>query len=324
MTLNQLRIVVAIVDAGFNITHAAERVHATQPGLSKQLRQLEDYLGLTLFVRHGKSIQGLTPAGRQIIEHAREALGHARQIRDLAANLRNARAGSLRIAAVHTPARYVLPPVLAELRARLPDVSVDIEPAEQDEALQRLLRGAADVAIVSTCGASPEGVDARPAYHWHRVALVPRGHALAALGRPLTLRDLAAHPLISYRSSRCPDSSLQHAFQLQGLAPDIAFTARDADVIKAHVRAGLGVGLVASVAIEAGDRGDLVVLDVAALFPRCTTWVALRRGDVIPRYVAVFVELLTRNAPEVDERTTAMLARPHLRLATPISRVAVA
>jgi DNA-binding transcriptional LysR family regulator len=225
---------------------------------------------------------------------------------------------------VHTPARYVLPPVLAELRAKLPDVSVDIEPAEQEEALQRLQRGQADVAIVSTCGAPPEQVDARPAYHWHRVALVPRGHALAALKRPLTLRDLAAHPLISYRSSRCPDSSLQHAFHQQKLTPDLAFTARDSDVIKAHVRAGLGVGLVASVAIDDEDRADLAVLDVSALFPRCTTWVALRRGDVVPRYVAEFVALLTRHAPAVDVAAAVAPAKPRWRLATSAPLVAVA
>ena len=297
MTLNQLRIIVAIVDAGFNITHAAERVHATQPGLSKQLKQLEDYLGLSLFIRRGKSIQGLSAAGQKILDHARCVIGEVRQIRDLAANLRNSRQGALRIATVHTPARYVLPPVLAQLRVQLPDVSIDIEPAEEEDALRRLQRGQADVALISTCGSTPENVDARPAYHWHRVVLVPHGHALASLPRRLTLRDLASHPLISYRSSRCPDSSLQREFSRQGLKPEVAFTARDADVIKAHVRQGLGVGLVASVAIEDDDHRDLAVLDVAHLFPRCTTWIVLRRGDVVPHYVTAFIKLLAGNAP---------------------------
>jgi DNA-binding transcriptional LysR family regulator len=310
MTLNQLRIVVAIVDAGFNITHAAERVHQTQPGLSKQLKQLEGYLGLTLFVRRGKSIKGLTEGGQSILEHARRVIGEVRQIRSLAANLRDARQGALRIATVHTPARYLLPPVLAELRAKLPEVSVDIEPAEEEEALQRLKLGQADVAIVSTCAAPPAGVDARPAYHWHRVAIVPRTHRLAALTRKLTLADLAPEPLISYRSSRCPDSSLRAAFSAAGLEPNVAFTARDADVIKAHVRAGLGVGLVASIAITPEDREQLVLFDVSHLFLRCTTWLALRQGEVVPRYVAEFLALVARHAPDQAQPEAAARAAP--------------
>ncbi len=291
MTLNQLRIIVAIVDAGFNITHAAERVHATQPGLSKQLKQIEEYLGVSLFIRKGKSIQGLTPAGEGILVHARRIITEVRQIRTVAANIRLSQAGSLRVATVYTQARYVLPPVAAELRKRLPDVSIDIETGEHDEAIARLIRGDVDVAVFSTSGAPPEGVFAIPAYHWHRVALVPHDHPLAALKRPITLEDLAEHPLISYSSSRLPTSSLLHAFAERGLEPNVAFTARDADVIKAHVQARLGVGLIAGVAVEASDHETLAVLDVSTLFPRCTTWIALRRNDVVPHFVAEFISL---------------------------------
>jgi LysR family transcriptional regulator, cys regulon transcriptional activator len=291
MTLNQLRIIVAIVDAGFNITHAADRVHATQPGLSKQLKQIEEYLGVSLFVRKGKSMQGLTPAGEAILVHARRILAEVRQIRTVAANLKQSQVGSLRVATVYTQARYVLPPVAAELRKRLPDVSIDIETGEHDEAIARLTRGDVDVAVFSTSGAAPEGVFAIPAYHWHRVALVPKDHPLAELKRLITHADLAEYPLISYRSSRLPTSSLLHAFADHGITPNVAFTARDADVIKAHVRARLGVGLIAGIAVEAVDADDLAVLDVSALFPRCTTWIALRRNDVVPHFVAEFISL---------------------------------
>jgi DNA-binding transcriptional LysR family regulator len=297
MTLNQLRIVVAIADAGYNITHAATLVHATQPGLSKQLKQLEDYLGHTLFVRQGKSIKGLTPAGERILVHARNAVTEARQIRTIAANLKRAPGGSLRIATVHTQARYVLPPVIGEIRKRWPDLSIDLSPGEQDEALARLKQGEVDVAVISTSGSVPQAVLAVPAYHWHRVAVVPRAHPLAQLRRPLEFADLAAYPLISYRSSRLPESSLHQAFADHDLAPDIVFTARDADVIKAHVRAGLGVGLIAAVAVEAKDHADLAVLDISKLFARCTTWIALRRGDVIPHYVRDFVSLYAPQVP---------------------------
>lgn len=291
MTLNQLRIFVAIVDAGFNITHAADRVHATQPGLSKQLKQIEEYLGVTLFVRKGKSIQQLTPAGEAILVHARRVQAEVRQIRTVAANIKQSQIGSLRVATVYTQARYVLPPVAAELRRRLPEVSIDIQTGEHDEAIARLARGDVDVAVFSTSGAPPEGVFAVPAYHWYRVAVVPRDHELARIGRPITHADLARYPLISYSSSRLPTSSLLQAFQERGLEPNVAFTARDADVIKAHVRARLGVGLIAGVAVEAIDHEDLAVIDVSALFPRCTTWIALRRHDVVPHFVAEFVSL---------------------------------
>lgn len=309
MTLNQLRILVAIADAGFNITHAAERVHATQPGLSKQLRQLEDYLGLVLFVRRGKSLLGLTAAGEPIVARARAILAEVRGIREVAANARNAERGELRIATVHTQARYTLPLALAELRRRLPDVSIRLEPGEHEDVLGQLARGEVDLGILNTSGDAPEGVTAIPASHWHRVALVPREHPLARKPGRITLRDLAAHPLVTYRSARGHESSLARAFAAQGLAPNIACTASDADVIKAHVRAGIGVGLVAAVAVDAADRDDLVELDVSLLLPRCTTWIVLRRADVVPRYVQEFIALF---APHVGaQQLRALQAAPH-------------
>lgn len=291
MTLNQLRFFIAIADSGLNITLAAERVHATQPGLSKQLKQLEDELGFALFTRKGKSLNSITQAGEDVLTRARVILEEARNIRALASNLRNEAEGALRIATVHTQARFVLPHILAELRRRYPGVSMHLDPGSQDEILERLRAGSVDVAVFSSSGAIPNGVFALAAYRWDRVVVVPRAHALAKLKRALTLADIAAFPLVSYESSLNAGSSLPRAFMAEGLTPQLAFTARDADLIKTYVRAGLGVGILAGMAIEPVDHDDLAVLSAAGLFERCTTWIALRRESVVKRYLLEFISL---------------------------------
>jgi LysR family transcriptional regulator, cys regulon transcriptional activator len=317
MTLNQLRYLVAIADAGLNITLAAERVHATQPGLSKQLKQLEDELGFALFTRKGKSLSNITPAGEDVLVRARAILEEASNIRALAANLRNEAEGALRIGTVHTQARFVLPKVLAELRRRFPQVSMHLDPGSQEEIVERLRAGAVDVAILSSSGAAPSGVFALPAYQWDRVVVVPKDHALAKLARAPTLADIAAYPLISYESSLKPGSSFPRAFAAQGLTPNLACTARDADLIKTYVRAGMGVGILAAMAMESADRADLAVLPAVGLFERCTTWIAVRREAVLKRYLQEFIVLFAPHldsarvrAALADERSAASITPP--------------
>jgi len=173
MTLVQLRYLVAIADAGLNITLAAERVHATQPGLSKQLKQLEDELGFKLFVRKGKSLDTVTHAGRQVLERARAMLAEAAHIRSIAANLRNAAQGELRIATTHTQARFALPAAIAALNLAYPQVSVHLQPGQDADVLAQLDAGRVDMAVISTAGAPPPIGIALPAYRWHRVAARP-------------------------------------------------------------------------------------------------------------------------------------------------------
>jgi DNA-binding transcriptional LysR family regulator len=306
MTLTQLRYLVAIADAGLNITLAAERVHATQPGLSKQLKQLEDELGFQLFVRKGKSLDAVTQAGRQVLERARLILAEVGNIRAIAANLRNEAHGELRIATTHTQARFALPAAIAALNARYPQVSVHLLPVQDGEVLAQLEAGRADLAVISTAAGVPPPVGlALPAYRWHRVILMPQDHPLAARRQALQLADLARLPLVSYDSSLKPESSLRRAFELEGLAPQISMTAGDADLIKTYVRAGLGVGVLAEMAVQAGDD-DLVALPADHLLPECTTWVVLRR-DVVPR--EYMLEFVARFAPHLDRRdVTRVLA----------------
>jgi len=299
MTLTQLRYAVAIADSGLNITLAADRVHATQPGLSKQLKQLEDELGFQLFSRKGRSLDAVTPQGAQVIARARTILAEAANIRAIAANLRSDDQGELTIATTHTQARFVLPGAVGALKRRYAGVSVHLKPHGDAEVMQLLERGQVDLAIVSTAGAPPTDGLAVPLFRWRRAVIAPRKHALGSLGRPLALAELARHPLVSYESSLRPDSSLRQAFADAGLAPNIACTARDADLIKTYVRAGLGVGVLAEMAMTPDDSIDLRVLQADGLFPECTAWLVLRRDRVLRDYALALVELV---APQIDGR----------------------
>lgn len=298
MTLTQLRYLVAIADSGFNITQAAEKVHATQPGLSKQLKQLEDELGFQLFLRRGRSLEGVAPAGVKVIESARKILAEAANIRSYAANERGEFSGRLLLATTHTQARYVLPKVIANLTRRYPKVSVDLFAAGDSEVLDKL--DEADFGLISTAGGAPasSGV-AVPLYRWRRVLLVPKGHPLASLGRPPSLAELARHPLISYESSTLPESSLQRAFATAGVTPQIAMTARDANLIKAYVRTGMGTGLLAEMAVGGREDDDLRVIAAPPELPECITWAVVPRGRVLREYA---LALLHGLAPQIDPR----------------------
>ncbi|HVK53207.1 MAG TPA: LysR family transcriptional regulator [Pseudoxanthomonas sp.] len=298
MTLTQLRYLVAIADADLNITLAAARVHATQPGLSKQLKQLEDELGFLLFVRKGRSLEAVTPAGGEVIDRARAVLAEANNIRTYAANQRRESQGQLILATTHTQARFVLPPAVAHIKRAYPQVSVHLQHAAESTALDLLNQGDADIAVISTAGDEPQGGIAVPLYRWRRLVLVPRGHALDHDGPAPTIRDLVDLPLISYDSSTRPGSSLQRAFASAGLEPTIAVTALDADLIKTYVRAGLGVGLLAEMAVNGTDT-DLRAWPAPKEVKDCIAWAVLPRERVLRDYA---LELVAALAPQIDRR----------------------
>ncbi|WP_411833020.1 LysR family transcriptional regulator [Pseudoxanthomonas mexicana] len=298
MTLTQLRYLVAIADADLNITLAAARVHATQPGLSKQLKQLEDELGFLLFVRKGRSLEAITQAGGEVIERARALLAEANNIRTYAANQRRESQGQLILATTHTQARFVLPPAIARIKQAYPQVSVHLQQAAESDALDLLSAGDADIAVVSTSGDEPGAGIAVPLYRWRRLVLVPRGHALDRGDAVPGMEDLSRQPLISYESSTRSGSSLQRAFAGAGLEPSIAVTALDADLIKTYVRAGLGVGLLAEMAVSAGDT-DLRAWPAPGEIKECIAWAVLPRERVLRDYALDLVHAL---APQVDRR----------------------
>lgn len=300
MTLTQLRYLIAITDSRLNITLAAAREHATQPGLSKQLKQLEAEIGCQLFTRRGKKLVAVTPAGRQVLERARLVIEEIRNIRALAANLRTETAGELRIATTHTQARFVLPEKVARFNREHPGVNVHIYPGGDEQVLEFLQSGQVDLAITSTAAEPPRTGVALPLYRWERVIAVPHRHPLSSVRGTPGLEQLARYPLVSYESSLRANSSLRRAFLNSGLEPKFAMTAQDADLIKTYVREGLGVGILAEMAIRPEDHEDLSVLPASGLFPVCTTWVVLQAGRLLREYVFDFIRLL---APQLTRDT---------------------
>lgn len=296
MKLQQLKYLLAIADNGLNITAAAERLYTSQPGVSKQLKLLEEELGLQLFTRKGKSLDGVTPAGEHVIDRARVIMREVENIRSLASDYYEAEQGSLSIATTHTQARYVLPDVVGRFRERFPDVGLNLHQGTSEQIADMVAANSIDFAIATGSRELFSDLLLVPSYRWDRSIIVPRGHALTKLERKLTLHDLSKYPLVTYVFSFGGQSSLKNAFAEEGLEPNVVFTARDADVIKTYVRMGMGVGIVASMAADCSDRKDLEAIDASGLFPRSTTWIGFRKDAVLRRYMVEFVQLF---APHV-------------------------
>lgn len=290
MKLQQLKYLLAIFDNGLNITAAAEKLFTSQPGVSKQLKLLEEELGLQLFVRKGKSLGGVTAAGEQVIERARFIMAEAESIRTLASDYFQEEEGTLSIATTHTQARYVLPDVVRQFRKRYPQVTLNLHQGTSEQIADMVSANDIDFAIATGSHDLFRDLLLVPSYRWDRKVIVPNDHDLAKLDRQITLQDLAEFPLVTYVFSFSGQSSLKRAFVEQGLNPDVVFTARDADVIKTYVRMGLGVGIVAGMANDDEDD-DMTAISATGLFPRSTTWIGFRKDVVLRRYMLEFVRL---------------------------------
>jgi LysR family cys regulon transcriptional activator len=297
MKLQQLKYLLAIVDNGLNITAAADRLYTSQPGVSKQLKLLEEELGLQLFTRKGKSLEGITAAGYQVIDRARIIMQEVENIRNLASDYYQEDEGTLSIGTTHTQARYVLPEVVKAFRQFYPSVNLNLHQGTSEQIADMVAAKEIDFAIATGSNHLFSELLLLPSYRWDRTILVPNDHELAALDRKLNMKHLAAHPLVTYVFSFGGESSLKKAFARERLIPDVVFTARDADVIKTYVRMGLGVGIVASMAHQCEDNKDLTAIEAEGLFPRSTTWIGFRKDVVLRRYMLDFVRLF---APHID------------------------
>jgi LysR family cys regulon transcriptional activator len=308
MKLQQLKYLLAIVDNGLNITAAADRLYTSQPGVSKQLKLLEEELGLQLFSRKGKSLSRVTRAGEQVVVRARTVMEEVEQIRRLAADFYQEEEGILTIAATNTQARYVLPGIVGELRHQYPKVSLNLHQGTSDQIADMMTRNDVDFAIATGSNDLFDDLLQIPGYHWDRIILVPNGHELTKIDRELTLQDLARHPLVSYVFSFDGETALKRTFAKQGLEANVVFTARDADVIKTYVRMGLGIGVVAGMAYEPDDHKHLTAIKVDGLFPRSTTWIGFRRNTVLRCYMADFIRLFAPHvsAEQIDQAARAV------------------
>lgn len=306
MKLQQLKYLLAIVDNGLNITAAADRLYTSQPGVSKQLKLLEEELGLQLFMRKGKSLDHVTRAGEQVIKRARLIMAEVEQIRSLATDYYHEDDGVLSIAATNTQARYVLPGIVRELRQRYPKVNLNLHQGNSAQIADLIAKDEIDFAIASGSDELFNNLLRLPGYHWDRTVLVPNDHALTRIDREVTLSDLASYPLVSDVFNFDDENSLKRSFGKLDLEANIVFTAGDADVIKTYVRMGLGVGIVAGMSYETHDRDNLTAIPVNGIFPRSTTWLGFRKNIVLRCYMTDFIQLF---APHVNGEQIERAAR---------------
>jgi len=290
MKLQQLRYLLAIVRNHLNISAAAESLYTSQPGISKQLRLLEEELGVELFTRNGKHLTEVTPIGRQIINRAEMILREVNNIQILAEEYRDDRRGSLSIATTHTQARYALPPVIRIFRERYPAVTLQVHQGSPAQIAELVQSGEVDFAIATESLELFEDLVMMPCYVWRRCVLVPRNHPLAEI-QCLSLGDIARYPLVSYVFSFTGRSQLDEVFRNAQLKPSVVFTATDADIIKTYVRLGMGVGIVAQMAYDDQQDSDLVQLDAGHLFVSSVTKIGFRRGMFLRCYMYEFMEL---------------------------------
>lgn len=299
MNLRQLRYIHEVTRSGYNISAAAEKLHTSQPGVSKQIRLLEEELGIDIFVRNGKHLTSTTRAGAEIIKIAERMLLESENVYRAAAEALHGNRGSLTIATTHTQARYALPDIIRKFRSRYDKVSLTLHQGSPPQIAAWAAHGEADFAIATEAMEHYSELIMLPCYHWNRCILVPRNHALTKLIR-LTHADVAKYPLVTYTFGFTGRSVLDAAFKARGLNPEVVLTAVDADVIKTYVRLGLGIGIVANMAYDDAVDGDLVRLDASGLFPHSTTHIGFRRGSFIRDYMYEFIHTFAPHlTPEV-------------------------
>lgn len=299
--LQQLRYLTAIAKNHLNISAAAESLYTSQPGVSKQIRLLEDELGVEIFNRNGKHLSHITPVGQEIIKKAEQILGEVRNIQTLAAEFKNHQLGSLSIATTHTQARYALPSVIQTFRQRYPSVSLQIQQGSPAQIAELVASGEVDFAIATEAVELFEDLIMMPCYLWNRSVITPLHHDLTHLSK-LTLEDIAQYPLVTYVFGFTGHSKLDEAFRSAKLDPKVVFTATDTDVIKTYVRLGFGVGIIAAMAFDPERDQDLVKLDASHLFPSSITRIGFRRGSLLRAYMYDFIQLFAPHlTPEIIE-----------------------
>lgn len=290
MNLQQLKYLCAIVDNGLNVSDAAEALFTSQPGISKQIRQMEDELGLQIFVRQGKRLAALTPAGEIVVATARRALRELQNLKRVADEFRAEDTGTLAIATTHTQARYVLPKVLSEFSTRYPKVRLVLHQGNPRQVAEYTAGGDVDVGIATEALSDYPELVTFPCYRWNRCVIVPKGHALSRQ-KPLTLEAVARYPIVTYDFAFTGRSAINAAFAAKDVQPNVVLTALDTDVIKTYVELGMGVGIVAEMAYDAAKDASFDCLDASHLFAASTTRLALRRGVFLRGYIYAFITL---------------------------------
>jgi len=297
MKLNQLRYICEVARRGLNVSAAAEALYTSQPGVSKQIRLLEEELGVQIFGRSGKHLSHITPAGAEVIAEAERVLAQVRNIRSIAAEHRDENRGSLSIATTHTQARHALPEVVRDFRQRYPNVSLHMHQGTPMQIAEMAARGTVEFAVATEAIELFEDLVMLPCYRWNRSVIVPKGHPLTQV-QPLTLEAVAKYPIVTYVFGFTGRSKLDKAFAQKGLKPEVVFTATDSEVIKTYVGLGLGIGIIASMAFDPERDTELTALNADHLFDPSVTNIGFRRGTYLRGYMREFIKLF---APHVTD-----------------------
>lgn len=288
MNFQQLRSIREASRRGYNLTEVANVLFTSQPGVSRQIRELEDELGVEIFERNGKRLTGLTDPGRGILKIIDRLLLEAENLQQASREYSGQSTGTLAVATTHTQARYVLPKVVQTFRNAFPDVRIALQQSSPEHIAEWVLSGKADIGIATEGLSQFNDLISFPCYQWHHVIVVPDGHPLLAR-TPVTLADLAAYPLITYDVGFTGRGHIDDAFRAAGITTDIVLTAMDSDVIQQYVALGLGVGIVASMAIEKNRDNGLRAIEATHLFAHNITRLAVRRGAYLRSYTYDFI-----------------------------------
>ena len=291
MKLHQLRYLHEVARQGLNITSAAEVLHTSQPGVSKQIQLFEDELGLQVFQRNGKRLTGITEPGAQVLALAAKVILDVENIKRVGEEFSNIETGTFTIATTHTQARYKLPAAVKNFMSNYPQVKLNIHQGNPSQVAEQVASGEADIGIATEAISNYESLLCLPCYQWNRCVVVPHGHPLLSEG-VLTLDKLAAYPLITYDFGFTGGTLVSKVFSDAGLLPNVVLTAIDADVIKTYVTLGLGVGLLANMAYDPERDAHLAMIDVSHLFPDSITYLGVRKDAFLRGYMYGFIELI--------------------------------
>jgi LysR family cys regulon transcriptional activator len=290
MKLQQLRYLCEVANQGLNLSKAAEALHTSQPGISKQIRLLENELEIDIFVRNGKRVVKITPPGQAILEIAERMLRDAKNLKQVGQEFANEAAGSLTIATTHTQARYALPAAIKHFTARYPKVKLILRQGNPTQIAELVTSGEADIAIATEAIELFHELVMLPCYQWNRCIIVSPRHPLLKLEK-LTLEAIAQYPIITYDFAFTGRSKINQAFDAKGLVPNVVLTAIDADVIKTYVEVGLGIGILAQMAFEPKRDKHLRSIDASHLFEPSTTRIGIGRNSYLRGYVFDFIEI---------------------------------
>lgn len=297
MNFQQLRIIREAVRCNYNLTEVGNALFTSQSGVSKHIKDLEEELGVELFVRKGKRLLDLTEPGRELLQIVERILLDANNIRNLVEQYSLRDEGQLTVVATHTQARYALPKVITDFKKAFPKVHLKLHQGNPNEIVTMLLSGEADIGIATEALSDVTKLDSFPFYTWHHAVIVPAGHPLEQV-HPLTLQSLAQYPIVTYHEGLTGRTRIDSSFADAGLHPDISMSALDSDVIKTYVELGLGIGIIASMAFNPIKDSELRLLKCEHLFGANTTYIALRRGHYLRSFAYRFIELCS---PSLNE-----------------------